>query len=70
MVGLEQGPGIVYHWKGTLFHLSHLLLETRASQVSYLSNTSLSETDVVDCYVKRAMIIKSMILEAMQGALM
>ncbi len=35
MVGLEQGPSIVYHWKGTLFHLSHLLLETRASQVSH-----------------------------------
>ncbi len=25
MVRLEQGLGIVYHWKGTLFHLSHLL---------------------------------------------
>ena len=66
MVGLEQGPGIVYHWKGTLFHLSHLLLETRASQVSYLSNTSLSETNVVDRYVIKAMMIKSMISEIMQ----
>ncbi len=25
MVGLEQGPDIVYHWKVTLFHLTHLL---------------------------------------------
>ena len=53
MVGLEQGPGIVYHWKGTLFHLSHLLLETRASQVSHLSNFSLFETDIMKSY-KRA----------------
>ena len=28
--GSNREPGIVYHWKGTLFHLSHLLLETRA----------------------------------------
>ncbi len=26
MARLEQGLGIVYHWRGTLLHLSHLLL--------------------------------------------